>query len=55
MGEGLGKHTRLLLGRDAVELAKIKMKALIQDFEAKYKMATTTEHTAPAVSMVASL
>jgi hypothetical protein len=58
MGEGPGKQTRLLLGRDAVELAKIKMKALTDDFEASYKMAMSTDyegHTAPGVGIVASL
>jgi NAD(P)-dependent dehydrogenase (short-subunit alcohol dehydrogenase family) len=46
------------MGRDAVELAKIKMKALTDDFEASYKMAMSTDyegHTAPGVGIVASL
>lgn len=55
MGEGLGKHMRLLLGRDAVELAGEKMRVLRGDFEACEGMARSTDFegcTAEGVSGV---
>lgn len=58
MGKGLEKTTRLLLGRDAVELARAKMNALREDHDASYKIAMSTDyegHRGSGVSGVARL
>ncbi|KAK5947704.1 hypothetical protein OHC33_011280 [Knufia fluminis] len=58
---GMAKHmrptARLLLGRDAVKLYKLKLQSLTEDLEASDQMATSTDydgHTGQGVSVVAN-
>lgn len=57
MAKDVAPRDRLLLGRDAVELYKLKLQSLTEDLEASSQMALSTDydgHTGQGVSVVAN-
>lgn len=57
MAKDVAPKARLLLGRDAVELYKLKLKSLTEDLEASNQIAMSTDydgHTGQGVGVVAN-